>query len=974
MVQFGNYYFNFDSISFILGFGAGVGASVISYRTWRYIQELQARGPQAVQRTFATREADKGYLVSLVEHAQHAHLIGEKVRLIDMLVEPRFLRPPDLVEMPSEEEANEDVFRSVPRVHDYPFLHAPYNIPTVSIDDLSRGNNAVTLVGTMGSGRTTALLAIALWSAGYVEFEKPKDAVAEQLEAEESDMSSRDRAERIKKRVAMAERARARYLDQIGESKDNSDSNKGDSIFGNADEASSRFRQIAPIYAHLANIVLESGEYGKNVDPAEPLIRALQQQAGWLASKRLVGKTYKLLEAGSGLVMIDGYDDIPTRDRPTALRWLKALMTMYPDNFFIVTMPPEGHGLLKEVGAVPVFLRPWSDQAIQDSTDKWQEKWEDISKQPILFDPELYHDVDEFHQAVKLNARQFHAFDVTLHIWSEFSNAPGNQTAQMGNYIKSLVPEADELRLDLEQMGMLQLDEGYITLNHLVELALARETKGRVKTKLGDTGKLVPKTGQLEQLAVLDKTDEDSAEPEADLFASQAEDYNDFFSSIDDSDTATDSAPTEAEATDTSSKDEKEDKELAARRRKIAQQQSNLLNKLVKAGILNAYRKGRYQFRHPIMAAYLGALALEEADEELVLEKHANPDWEYAFNYLAQIRDVDFIVAEKLSQPLDVLHENILTLTTWLKFAGPEVSWRNNLLKYLGTLMVASNQFSLVRERVAAALVNSKDEGAIVILRRAVQSQNPDSRRAGCLGLGALSDTGALDALVQVAVQDPNVDTLTAATLALVAIGTDEALETVVDLLEISSDKDIRRAIAESLAANRTMGYLTLYEALKADDMMLRRAAVFGLGRIRTDWALIALNETFLEDEEWYVRSAAQVVFQQVYEDSLRGVKRYPDIPNVPWLKQWEQEMKDEGFIPYDTEIEAVFEEAITQAEDPLIRMMATVTIGQIGKYGMIDKVYAALKDDQEAIRDTAYRTLGELQLQLGKPLPAPAT
>jgi HEAT repeat protein len=220
--------------------------------------------------------------------------------------------------------------------------------------------------------------------------------------------------------------------------------------------------------------------------------------------------------------------------------------------------------------------------------------------------------------------------------------------------------------------------------------------------------------------------------------------------------------------------------------------------------------------------------------------------------------------------------------------------------------------------------------------------------------------------------QDPNVDTLTAATLALVAIGTDEALETVIDLLEISGDKDIRRAIAESLAANREVGYMTLFEALNSDDMMLRRSAVFGLGRIGTDWALIALNETFIEDEEWYVRSAAQVVFQQVYEDSLRGVKRYPDVPNLPWLKQWEQEMKNEGFLPYDTEIEQVFEEAITQTEDPLIRMMAAITVGQIGHYPMIDKIYDALKDEQEAIRDTAYRTLGDLQLQLGRPLPAP--
>jgi hypothetical protein len=971
MVQFGDYYFNFDSISFMIGFGAGVGTTIAGYRTLRYIQELQGRGPKAVQRTFATREADRGYLVSLVEYAQHAHLFGHKTRLIDMLVEPRFLRPPDLVEIPNEDEANDDVFRTVPRVHDYPFLHAPYNIPTISIDDLSRGNNAIALVGIQGSGRTTALLAIALWSAGFVEFEKPEDSVSQKLSEEEGDLSARDRAERVKKRVAMSERARARYLDQIGEKSGDPDREKGESKFGHADESGSRFRQIAPIYVHLANVILDSGEYGQNIDPAEPLVRALQQQAGWLASKRLVGKTYSLLEAGSGLVMIDGYDDIPHRDRPAALRWIKALMTMYPDNFYIVTMPPEGYGLLMEVGAVPVFLRPWSDQSIHDATEKWREKWEDISNKAIQHDPELYTNIDVFHRAVEMNARQFHAFDTTLRIWSEFSNASGNQSEQMSAYLSALLPDVDNLRLELEQMAIMQLDEGYITLNRLVDLVLKRETGDRVKTKLGDTGKLVPKTGNLEQLAIFDDMEEESA-PASDMdsFIDEADNLSEFLGGIEHTSPEDIAAPITDSSIKSSTK--AEEKEIEAERKRIAREQGRLLDKLVKAEILVQYRKGRYQFRHPIVTAFLGALALHEADEAVVLEKYHKPDWEYAFNYLAQIRDVDFLVAEQLSKPLDVLHENILKLSTWLKFAGSEVEWRNNLLKYFGTLMIAPNQFSLVRERVAAALVNSKEEGAIVIFRRAVQSQNPDSRRVGCLGLGALRDEGALDALTQVAMQDPNVDTLTAATLALAAVGTDEAFETLIDLLEMSGDKDIRRAIAESLAANRQFGYITLYEALESDDMMLRRAAVFGLGRIGTDWALIALNETFLEDAEWYVRSAAQVVFQQVYEDSLRGVKRYPDIPNVPWLKQWGQTMMNEGFIPYDTQIEDVFEEAINQTEDPLIRLMATATIGQIGHYPMLDKVYQALKDDQEAIRDTAYRTLGELQLQLGRPLPAP--
>ena len=72
--------------------------------------------------------------------------------------------------------------------------------------------------------------------------------------------------------------------------------------------------------------------------------------------------------------------------------------------------------------------------------------------------------------------------------------------------------------------------------------------------------------------------------------------------------------------------------------------------------------------------------------------------------------------------------------------------------------------------------------------------------------------------------------------------------------------------MAEAFADMPEEGYPTLYDAVTEEDFMLRRAAIFGLRRTRTTWALVAIYRAFLEDEQWYVRSAAQQAFQEMYK------------------------------------------------------------------------------------------------------------
>ena len=77
---------------------------------------------------------------------------------------------------------------------------------------------------------------------------------------------------------------------------------------------------------------------------------------------------------------------------------------------------------------------------------------------------------------------------------------------------------------------------------------------------------------------------------------------------------------------------------------------------------------------------------------------------------------------------------------------------------------------------------------------------------------------------------------------ALGAIGTDESKEIMIAFFLEGNDY-LRQAIAESFASMPDDGYPTLYDALKEDDIHIRRSALFGIRRIEAAWATELIRE-----------------------------------------------------------------------------------------------------------------------------------
>jgi HEAT repeat protein len=307
-------------------------------------------------------------------------------------------------------------------------------------------------------------------------------------------------------------------------------------------------------------------------------------------------------------------------------------------------------------------------------------------------------------------------------------------------------------------------------------------------------------------------------------------------------------------------------------------------------------------------------------------------------------------------------------MARWLAYASPDVEWRGPVLNYLGTQLVSPSQYPLIRERVAAALIDSRDKNILLVFRKAVRNMDADIRRLACLGLGAVGEADGLRDLTPL-LNDQNPNVQLAAGMALGAIGTEEALQPMVIALT-SGTEQIRQTMAEAFAALPEEGYPTLYEAVTDEDFMLRRAAIFGLRRIQTTWALVAIYRAFLEDEQWYVRSAAQQAFQELtYGRTTSLTTSYPKPEEIVWLKEWVATRGEN--LPAGDAANQVLLRALQEGDAP-IRSLAALNLAQLGMVDTTRSLYSALRDGREEVRAAAHRALAELQVQMGRPLPSP--
>lgn len=388
---------------------------------------------------------------------------------------------------------------------------------------------------------------------------------------------------------------------------------------------------------------------------------------------------------------------------------------------------------------------------------------------------------------------------------------------------------------------------------------------------------------------------------------------------------------------------------------------------LTEAGILVRHDANTVSFAVPTVGAYFGARAMAR---EGLINDLVDRRWEpglTAQRYLASLGNLEPAVHAILHDRGDPLESSLLTGARWLPEAPPSAEWRGKLLRELAKIANDASKPYGLRLRCVHALAAASEESVSILFHRMLNSQATSSRVLAALGLGGMGDEGSVERLVAAAQSDSELLVRQAACLALGAIGSDAALEGLGQAL-LGGDQELRLAAAEALAIDPDEGFGMLREAAEHSEIMTRRAAAFGLARVREKWALEVLDKVRVNDQEWIVRGAAA----ELLERRLQPPWRVHRPPANPLEQQWVRDFAERaglGLGPGRASIETLRRALNDGALDVRVAALETLSWG-LGEELTLE-IYRVLDSGDDYLRDAAFEALWRLW-STGVELPDP--
>jgi hypothetical protein len=673
--------------------------------------------------------------------------------------------------------------------------------------------------------------------------------------------------------------------------------------------------QRTPLLVHSAEISLPATN---PEDLLEPLIGALRTSGAVHPQSRLLAFLELALQNGRILLLVDGLDELPPAGTAEIIAYLTRLKTAYPSLRLVATASLEYYDGLARLGCTPLAMAAWNSQNQAEFVQRWSSLWAQYCASPGQpgegTDPLLVN------AWLLSEARPALPLDCTLKAWAAYAedgrgSMPGDV---MQAYIQRMCFDKNgqflsQGRQALEQVAlqMLLSNQPYLTQNEL-------DAGARISAPLADR---------------LDA----AAQP-----------------------TVEEQAPEELES--------------PALRSEGKVKISHGLPVLLENGILVSRSNGKLHFNHPSVCAYLAGSALSSmVGLDAVFARRefsGKPGWDtstLAMGYFFAQGSMAMRSAEKyLAYDSQPLHAHMLTAARWLMGAPAGAHWRTPTMRRLITVLQDATLPISLRARLTTAMVLSRTPGVQTMLHQMCTSPDAQLRQMAALGMGLYYD-------FQIASEKPIVERMVAdlidlfgdlapvvrraACLGLVGIGNHAALEAVADAL-LSGDEDLRLYAAEALANHPEEGFPTLREGTSLDDILVRRAVVAGLQRVRQPWAAKTLEEIQLKEEQWVVKNAATRALELIALPNPRIPQPLPALSQTPWFIAFAGE-RGIGVVPGKPAYELLLK-ALREGKEEQ-QLAALEYLRQNGDEIAIETILDVMHRGTIEVREAAFNTLWHL-------------
>lgn len=701
------------------------------------------------------------------------------------------------------------------------------------------------------------------------------------------------------------------------------------SLAANRDAALGIFSEAIPFFYHVADLRLPEGEIKEVLNP---ILDAVSEQAPVLDLTRLPNFVEYSFKNEKALLLLDGFDELSPAEQVRITAYLKSVLEAYPKNQVVMTGCPEQLDGLVKLGFEPLALMPWKAAQQERFIKKWGELWsqtvameswsQDSVSQPGAIDPLL------IHTWLSTNNRTLTPLELTLKVWAGFAGdslGPGILDA-IATHIRRLAPQGTPLAA-LETLGM----QVALSTQALFDSRSAREWVKNFELPEEDEAIANGNNNEntKEEIANNNKQKSNSLEQKG--------------------------------------KTRPLGKTGPLGKSGTVPATSSLLSKMTASGLLVPHPDNRMRFLHPVFGGYLAgrALAAVKADTTLLQQ----PDWAgklMAMRYVAAHGDATGLANAMLQQAQMPLQRTLFTAARWLRDAPREASWRGKVFAQLASLLQTEGIPLTLRAQAVAAFYWSGDPGAAPLFRQFLRTTSFELIQLAALGSGAIGDFKAVDHLTGV-LYAPSLSAQRAGCLALVAIGTAPAMESVARAL-LHGEEDLRRAAAEALANDPKEGHAMLREGISIEDILLRRAVVYGLARVEEEWAEEALEHLRVEDDQWVVRNSAG----EVLDSKSASDPRIPRLLSKPSETSWLIEFAGKqgvGISPGSPATEILIAALKSESEEE--RLAALPYLKRMPSEGIIQTMYHAMYRDDPETREAVFLVLCELAAG-GVKLPVP--
>lgn len=127
-----------------------------------------------------------------------------------------------------------------------------------------------------------------------------------------------------------------------------------------------------PLLVHVSGL----GPISPRRDPAEPVLEALKSSLPAMVAQRLPHLVHEKLQTGKAILLLDGLDEVGYERIAEVAAWLQQVQSAYRGTWVVAAGPVRGYDGLMEAGLAPMAMAPWEEGDRQAFMAKWSAFWQ----------------------------------------------------------------------------------------------------------------------------------------------------------------------------------------------------------------------------------------------------------------------------------------------------------------------------------------------------------------------------------------------------------------------------------------------------------------------------------------------------------------------------------------------------------------------------------------------------------------------